>query len=207
MTCYNPVRSRLGFAQNAAVVVGPFVIKPAELIQVTISLVVNDCSCCIIIEAAYVFEEGLNVLGGFFLAALTCAAVRAGTAAAAAAGLAIKVLAILAGLILVWSIRRVVYGKLRRPFCFGSEGGSSKRGHANARGCRKGCEACERQQAHRCKPIKPSARLPRASHLPSRQSSNMGLINCGTSYFPTSTNLSIKGRDYLPWPVLVTLSR
>ena len=69
----------------------------------------------------------------FFLAALTCAAVGAGTAAAAAGpGLAGKVLAILAGLILVWSIRRVVYGKLRRPFCFWSEGASCKRGQANA---------------------------------------------------------------------------
>ena len=141
----------------------------------------------------------------FFLAALTCAMVRAG--AAAVAGVRVLVRAILAGLILVWSIRRVVYGKLRRPFCFGSEGASSKSGQANARRRHKGCKACERQQAHRCKPIKPSARLPRASHLPSRQSSNMGLINCGTSDFPTSTNLSINGRDYLPWPVLVTLRR
>ena len=31
--------------------------------------------------------------------------------------------------------------------------------------------------------------------------------NCRTSDSPTSTNLSINGRDYLPWPVLVTLSR
>ena len=30
---------------------------------------------------------------------------------------------------------------------------------------------------------------------------------CGTSDSPTSTNLSISGEDYLPWPVLVTLSR
>jgi hypothetical protein len=35
----------------------------------------------------------------------------------------------------------------------------------------------------------------------------MGLINCGTSDSPTSTNLSINLGDYLPWPVLVTLSR
>ena len=81
----------------------------------------------------------------FFLAALTCAVVRAG-AAAAGAGL-ILVRAILAGLMLVWSIRRVVYGKLRRPFCFGSEGVSSKHGQANAHRRRKGCGASERQQA------------------------------------------------------------
>ena len=81
MTCYNPGGSRLGFAQNAAEVVGPFVIEPAELIQVTISLVVDDRFCCFLLEAAYVFEEGLNV---FFLAALTCAAVRAGAATAGA---------------------------------------------------------------------------------------------------------------------------
>ena len=31
--------------------------------------------------------------------------------------------------------------------------------------------------------------------------------NCGTYDFPTSTNLSIKGGDYLLWPVLVTLSQ
>ena len=29
---------------------------------------------------------------------------------------------------------------------------------------------------------------------------------CVTSDSPTSTNLSIKGGVYLPWPVLVTLS-
>jgi hypothetical protein len=29
----------------------------------------------------------------------------------------------------------------------------------------------------------------------------------GNSYYSTSTNLIINGRDYLPWPVLVTLSR
>ena len=78
------------------------------------------------------------------LAALTCAAVGAGTAAGRLTG---TVLPILAGLSLVWSIRRVVYGKLRRPFCFRSEGASSKRGQANARRRRKGCGACERQQA------------------------------------------------------------
>jgi hypothetical protein len=70
MTCNNPVRSRLGFAQNAAEVVGPFVIEPAELIQVTISLVVDDCFCRFILEAAYVDEEGLNVLGCLFLGSL-----------------------------------------------------------------------------------------------------------------------------------------
>jgi hypothetical protein len=32
-------------------------------------------------------------------------------------------------------------------------------------------------------------------------------LYCGTSDSPTSTNLSINGGDYLPWPVLVTLSR
>ncbi len=31
------------------------------------------------------------------------------------------------------------------------------------------------------------------------------LARCGTSAYATSTNLSIKVRDYLPWPVLVTL--
>ncbi len=145
----------------------------------------------------------------FFLAALTCAAVRAGMATAAGPGLVVTVLAILAGLISVWSICRVVYGKLRRPFCFWSEGASCKRGQANAQRRRKGCKACERQQAHRCKPTKPSARLLRASRLPSRQrqSNNMGLINCGASDSPASTNLIINGGDYMPWPVLVTLSR
>ncbi len=52
MTCYNPGGFRLGFAQNAAKVVGPFVIEPAELIQVTISLVIVDCFCCFLLEAA-----------------------------------------------------------------------------------------------------------------------------------------------------------
>ena len=32
-------------------------------------------------------------------------------------------------------------------------------------------------------------------------------VKCGTSACATSTNLSIKGEDYLPWPVLVTLRR
>ena len=36
---------------------------------------------------------------------------------------------------------------------------------------------------------------------------NIAQSSCRTSDSPTSTNLSIKGRDYLPWPVLVTLSR
>ncbi len=183
VTCYNHGGSRLGFAQNAAEVVSPFVIEPAELIQVTISLVVDDRFCCFRLEAAYVFEEGLNVLGGLFLGALACAAVRAG-AAAAGAGVRILVRAILAGLMLVWSIRRVVYGKLRRPFCFGSESASSKRGQANAQRRRKGCGACERQQAHLCKPIKPSDHLPRASNLPSRQSSNMGLYKLWNFQLP-----------------------
>ncbi len=66
MTCDNPGGSRLGFAQNAAEVVGPFVIEPEELIQFTISLVVDNRFCCFLLEAAYVFEEGLNVLGGLF---------------------------------------------------------------------------------------------------------------------------------------------
>ena len=70
MTCYNLGGSHLGFAQNAAEVVGPFVIEPAEIIQVTISLVVDDRFCCFLLEAAYVFEEGLNVLDGLFLGCL-----------------------------------------------------------------------------------------------------------------------------------------
>jgi len=70
VTSYNPGGSRLGFAQNAAEVVSPFVIEPAELIQVTISLVVDDRFCCFLLEAADVFEEGLNVLGGLFLGCL-----------------------------------------------------------------------------------------------------------------------------------------
>jgi len=134
MTCYNPGGSRLGFAQNAAEVVGPFVIEPAELIQVTICLVVNDRFCCFLLEAAYVDQEGLNVLGCLFLG---CLDLCRGQGRCGGGG------AILADLILVWSIRRVVYGKLRRPFCFGSEGASSKRGQANARRHRKGCKAYE----------------------------------------------------------------
>ena len=82
-------------------------------------------------------------LAALFLAALTCAVVRAG-AAAAAGIVGVLVWAILAGLILVWSIRRVVYGKLRHPFCSGSEGASSKHGQSNVRRRRNGCEACER---------------------------------------------------------------
>ena len=78
-------------------------------------------------------------------AAAICATVRAGRGGGGARVCLDR--AILAGLILVWSIRRVVYGKLRRPFCFGSEGASNKRGQANAHRRRKGCGACERQQA------------------------------------------------------------
>ena len=88
----------------------------------------------------------LRSSSAFFLAAILCAAVRAGVTGAGVARVCL-VRAILAGLSLVWSIRRVVYGKLRRPFCFRSEGASSKRGRANARRRRKGCGACERQQA------------------------------------------------------------
>ena len=54
VTSYNPGGSRLGFAQNAAEVVSPFVIEPAELIQVIISLVVDNRFCCFIVETAYV---------------------------------------------------------------------------------------------------------------------------------------------------------
>ena len=66
MTCYNPGGSRLGFAQNAVEVVGPIVIELAELIQVIISLVVNNRFCCFIVETAYIDKEGLNVLGCLF---------------------------------------------------------------------------------------------------------------------------------------------